>query len=299
MNLNSFKKKGLGLGSSRVDRTGDNEAVLERVTEVCEQLFDLYRSTLAPDTIAEKYEEAINLGGFQFLGRGQNRVAFRNDGSGFVYKVPFREVGLRDNAIEREVASLIATNEQCYKDLAAHAPMVTDFSLGDGYENFCICAEFIENLVSNDMSVGTQEETSIYATVEHYEVLSELLRKFNEYFHISDCHLVLASTNFGVKDGEFAIRDLGYFIPRIGDFESLTDKIDNTPVEYRYLTLDMLPLTSEEKKSVYKRIAKFKTISEMYAPFDINGNLVGNDDDFVDAADCMANMLGKYQREYL
>ena len=68
------------------------------------------------------------------------------EGSSWVYKVPFREVGIRDNKIERYISSTVTTNSKVYNDIGKYIPIVSNFSLPDGWEDFMICAEYIGNL---------------------------------------------------------------------------------------------------------------------------------------------------------
>ena len=284
------------------DNQGDNKKVQERVKELAGAMVEAYQSSSSAEDVARRYEELIREAGFQLLGRGQNRVAFRVEGSDWVYKVPFREVGFRDNAIERYCSSLVSNTPQAYKELAAHMPMVSNFSLGKGYENFMICSEYVKNLVSKNGGVFLKDDrdAAIYAAVEHYREVSAILRKFNDYFHMNDVHLVLSAENFGVKKGSIAIRDLGYFVPRIGEFQSVTVPRGNKDVQIGYYTLDNIALTAEEAEDTGKRIDRLSEVVESWAPYDENGKLlVTNERDLLDASNCIQPLLKQFEENYL
>ena len=284
------------------DNQGENKKVQERVKELAGAMVEAYQSSSSAEDVARRYEELIREAGFQLLGRGQNRVAFRVEGSDWVYKVPFREVGFRDNAIERYCSSLVSNTPQAYKELAAHMPMVSNFSLGKGYENFMICSEYVKNLVSKNGGVFLKDDrdAAIYAAVEHYREVSAILRKFNDYFHMNDVHLVLSAENFGVKKGSIAIRDLGYFVPRIGEFQSVTVPRGNKDVQIGYYTLDNIALTAEEAEDTGKRIDRLSEVVESWAPYDENGKLlVTNERDLLDASNCIQPLLKQFEENYL
>ena len=283
------------------DNQGENRKVQEKVRELAEEMVEAYQSSSSAEEVAEKYRMLISDAGFQLLGRGQNRLAFRVEGSEWVYKVPFREVGFRDNAIERYSSSIVSNDTQAYKALAAHMPMVSNFSLGKGYENFMICAEYVKNLESKtEAFLHDEREAAIFAAVEHYREVSQVLRKFNDYFHMNDVHLVLSAENFGVKKGHIAIRDLGYFVPRIGEFQTVTMPRGNKEVQIGYYTLDNLPLTAEEADDIHKRIERFAGTVESWAPYDDNGKLiVTNERDLYDATDCIQPLLKQFEENYL
>ena len=264
------------------DNQGENKKVQERVKELAGAMVEAYQSSSSAEDVARRYEELIREAGFQLLGRGQNRVAFRVEGSDWVYKVPFREVGFRDNAIERYCSSLVSNTPQAYKELAAHMPMVSNFSLGKGYENFMICAEYVKNLVSKNGGVFLKDDrdAAIYAAVEHFRVLS--------------------AENFGVKKGSIAIRDLGYFVPRIGEFQSVTVPRGNKDVQIGYYTLDNIALTAEEAEDTGKRIDRLSEVVESWAPYDENGKLlVTNERDLLDASNCIQPLLKQFEENYL
>lgn len=289
-------------GYNNYDNQGDNRKVQERIKELANQMIEAYQSSSSAEEVARNYEDLIREAGFQVLGRGQNRVAFRIEGSEWVYKVPFREVGFRDNAIERYCSSIVSGNPQAYKALASHMPMVSNFSLGRGYENFMINSEYIKNLVSKDGGVFLRDnrDAAIYAAVEHYKEVSMILKKFNEYFHMNDVHLVLSAENFGVKKGSIAIRDLGYFVPRIGEFQSVTIPRGNKDVQIGYYTLDNIALTAEETEDVSKRVERFSEVVESWAPYDENGKLlVNNERDLLDATNCIQALLKQFEENYL
>lgn len=284
------------------DNQGENKKVQERVKELAGAMVEAYQSSSSAEDVARNYEELIREAGFQLLGRGQNRVAFRVEGSDWVYKVPFREVGFRDNAIERYCSSLVSNTPQAYKELAAHMPMVSNFSLGKGYENFMICSEYVKNLVSKNGGVFLKDDrdAAIYAAVEHYREVSAILRKFNDYFHMNDVHLVLSAENFGVKKGSIAIRDLGYFVPRIGEFQSVTVPRGNKDVQIGYYTLDNIALTADEAEDTGKRIDRLSEVVESWAPYDENGKLlVTNERDLLDASNCIQPLLKQFEENYL
>lgn len=284
------------------DNQGENKKVQERVKELAGAMVETYQSSSSAEDVARRYEELIREAGFQLLGRGQNRVAFRVEGSDWVYKVPFREVGFRDNAIERYCSSLVSNTPQAYKELAAHMPMVSNFSLGKGYENFMICSEYVKNLVSKNGGVFLKDDrdAAIYAAVEHFREVSAILRKFNDYFHMNDVHLVLSAENFGVKKGSIAIRDLGYFVPRIGEFQSVTVPRGNKDVQIGYYTLDNIALTAEEAEDTGKRIDRLSEVVESWAPYDENGKLlVTNERDLLDASNCIQPLLKQFEENYL
>ena len=284
------------------DNQGENKKVQERVKELAGTMVEAYQSSSSAEDVARRYEELIREAGFQLLGRGQNRVAFRVEGSDWVYKVPFREVGFRDNAIERYCSSLVSNTPQAYKELAAHMPMVSNFSLGKGYENFMICSEYVKNLVSKNGGVFLKDDrdAAIFAAVEHYREVSAILRKFNDYFHMNDVHLVLSAENFGVKKGSIAIRDLGYFVPRIGEFQSVTVPRGNKDVQIGYYTLDNIALTAEEAEDTGKRIDRLSEVVESWAPYDENGKLlVTNERDLLDASNCIQPLLKQFEENYL
>lgn len=283
------------------DNQGENRKVQEKVRELAEEMVEVYQSSSSAEEVAEKYRMLISDAGFQLLGRGQNRLAFRVEGSEWVYKVPFREVGFRDNAIERYSSSIVSNDTQAYKALAQHMPMVSNFSLGKGYENFMICAEYVKNLESKtEAFLHDEREAAIFAAVEHYREVSQVLRKFNDYFHMNDVHLVLSAENFGVKKGRIAIRDLGYFVPRIGEFQTVTMPRGNKEVQIGYYTLDNLPLTAEEADDIHKRIERFAGTVESWAPYDDNGKLiVTNERDLYDATDCIQPLLKQFEENYL
>ena len=284
------------------DNQGENKKVQERVKELAGAMVETYQSSSSAEDVARRYEELIREAGFQLLGRGQNRVAFRVEGSDWVYKVPFREVGFRDNAIERYCSSLVSNTPQAYKELAAHMPMVSNFSLGKGYENFMICSEYVKNLVSKNGGVFLKDDrdAAIFAAVEHFREVSAILRKFNDYFHMNDVHLVLSAENFGVKKGSIAIRDLGYFVPRIGEFQSVTVPRGNKDVQIGYYTLDNIALTAEEAEDTGKRIDRLSEVVESWAPYDENGKLlVTNERDLLDASNCIQPLLKQFEENYL
>ena len=284
------------------DNQGENKKVQERVKELAGAMVEAYQSSSSAEDVARRYEELIREAGFQLLGRGQNRVAFRVEGSDWVYKVPFREVGFRDNAIERYCSSLVSNTPQAYKELAAHMPMVSNFSLGKGYENFMICSEYVKNLVSKNGGVFLKDDrdAAIFAAVEHFREVSAILRKFNDYFHMNDVHLVLSAENFGVKKGSIAIRDLGYFVPRIGEFQSVTVPRGNKDVQIGYYTLDNIALTAEEAEDTGKRIDRLSEVVESWAPYDENGKLlVTNERDLLDASNCIQPLLKQFEENYL
>ena len=284
------------------DNQGENKKIQERVKELAGAMVEAYQSSSSAEDVARRYEELIREAGFQLLGRGQNRVAFRVEGSDWVYKVPFREVGFRDNAIERYCSSLVSNTPQAYKELAAHMPMVSNFSLGKGYENFMICAEYVKNLVSKNGGVFLKDDrdAAIFAAVEHFREVSAILRKFNDYFHMNDVHLVLSAENFGVKKGSIAIRDLGYFVPRIGEFQSVTVPRGNKDVQIGYYTLDNIALTAEEAEDTGKRIDRLSEVVESWAPYDENGKLlVTNERDLLDASNCIQPLLKQFEENYL
>ena len=284
------------------DNQGENKKVQERVKELAGAMVEAYQSSSSAEDVARRYEELIREAGFQLLGRGQNRVAFRVEGSDWVYKVPFREVGFRDNAIERYCSSLVSNTPQAYKELAAHMPMVSNFSLGKGYENFMICSEYVKNLVSKNGGVFLKDDrdAAIFAAVEHYREVSAILRKFNDYFHMNDVHLVLSAENFGVKKGSIAIRDLGYFVPRIGEFQSVTVPRGNKDVQIGYYTLDNIALTADEAEDTGKRIDRLSEVVESWAPYDENGKLlVTNERDLLDASNCIQPLLKQFEENYL
>ena len=284
------------------DNQGENKKVQERVKELAGAMVEAYQSSSSAEDVARRYEELIREAGFQLLGRGQNRVAFRVEGSDWVYKVPFREVGFRDNAIERYCSSIVSNSPQAYKALAAHMPMVSNFSLGKGYENFMICVEYVKNLVSKNGGVFLKDDrdAAIYAAVEHYREVSAILRKFNDYFHMNDVHLVLSAENFGVKKGSIAIRDLGYFVPRIGEFQSVTVPRGNKDVQIGYYTLDNIALTADEAEDTGKRIDRLSEVVESWAPYDENGKLlVTNERDLLDASNCIQPLLKQFEENYL
>lgn len=284
------------------DNQGENKKVQERVKELAGAMVEAYQSSSSAENVARRYEELIREAGFQLLGRGQNRVAFRVEGSDWVYKAPFREVGFRDNAIERYCSSLVSNTPQAYKSLAQHMPMVSNFSLGKGYENFMICSEYVKNLVSKNGGVFLKDDrdAAIYAAVEHFREVSAILRKFNDYFHMNDVHLVLSAENFGVKKGSIAIRDLGYFVPRIGEFQSVTVPRGNKDVQIGYYTLDNIALTADEAEDTGKRIDRLSEVVESWAPYDENGKLlVTNERDLLDASNCIQPLLKQFEENYL
>ena len=166
-----------GFGNGRgYDNEAENRKVQERVFELANGMVEAYQSSSSAEEVAQTYESLIREAGFQVLGRGQNRIAFRVEGSAWVYKVPFREVGFRDNAIERYSSSVVSSDATAFKALGAHMPMVSNFSLGNGYQNFMICAEYIKNLESKSGEfLNDTRDAAIYAAVEHYKEVSAFL----------------------------------------------------------------------------------------------------------------------------
>ena len=80
-----------GFGNNRgYDNEAENRKVQERVFELANGMVEAYQSSSSAEEVAQTYESLIREAGFQVLGRGQNRIAFRVEGSAWVYKVPFR-----------------------------------------------------------------------------------------------------------------------------------------------------------------------------------------------------------------
>ena len=290
----------------RQQRMGDNDEVQERVVELAQELAEVFVSESAPDEVAERFKRLIMGAGFKYLGRGQNRIAFMAEGSSWVYKVPFREVGIRDNKIERFISSYVTTNPEIYNDIGKHIPVVSNFALPDGWKDFMICAEYIGNLRADmlkhtDGTFLNVKEESIAVCVENYEYMSRIIRKLNKYFHMNDIHLVISAENFGVKGDEIAVRDIGYFVPRIGDLEFVTASFGGQDCQMIYWTLDHVPLTEEERKNTEARIAKLSTYAESWAPADSEGKLfhIESKDDLYDAADCIQALLQVFENTYL
>lgn len=290
----------------RQQRMGDNDEVQERVVELAQELAEVFVSESAPDEVAERFKRLIMGAGFKYLGRGQNRIAFMAEGSSWVYKVPFREVGIRDNKIERYISSVVTTNTEVYNDIGKHIPIVSNFALPDGWKDFMICAEYIGNLRADmlkhtDGTFLNVKEESIAVCVENYEYMSRMIRKLNKYFHMNDIHLVISAENFGVKGDEIAVRDIGYFVPRIGDLEFVTASFGGQDCQMIYWTLDHVPLTEEERKNTEARIAKLSTYAESWAPADNDGKLfhIESKDDLYDAADCIQALLQVFENTYL
>lgn len=290
----------------RQQRMGDNDEVQERVVELAQELAEVFVSESAPDEVAERFKRLIMGVGFKYLGRGQNRIAFMAEGSSWVYKVPFREVGIRDNKIERYISSFVTTNPEVYNDIGKHIPVVSNFALPDGWKDFMICAEYIGNLRADmlkhtDGTFLNVKEESIAVCVENFEYMSRIIRKLNKYFHMNDIHLVISAENFGVKGDEIAVRDIGYFVPRIGDLEFVTASFGGQDCQMIYWTLDHVPLTEEERKNTEARIAKLSTYAESWAPADSEGKLfhIASKDDLYDAADCIQALLQVFENTYL
>ena len=290
----------------RQQRMGDNDEVQERVVELAQELAEVFVSESAPDEVAERFKRLIMGAGFKYLGRGQNRIAFMAEGSSWVYKVPFREVGIRDNKIERYISSVVTTNTEVYNDIGKHIPIVSNFALPDGWKDFMICAEYIGNLRADmlkhtDGTFLNVKEESIAVCVENFEYMSRIIRKLNKYFHMNDIHLVISAENFGVKGDEIAVRDIGYFVPRIGDLEFVTASFGEQDCQMIYWTLDHVPLTEEERKNTEARIAKLSTYAESWAPADNDGKLfhIESKDDLYDAADCIQALLQVFENTYL
>nr|DAS02058.1 MAG TPA: hypothetical protein [Caudoviricetes sp.] len=288
------------------NRMGDNDEVQEKVIELAQELADVFLGEYAPDEVADRYRRLIVNAGFKYLGRGQNRIAFMAEGSSWVYKVPFREVGIRDNKIERYISSTVTTNSKVYNDIGKYIPIVSNFSLPDGWEDFMICAEYIGNLRADmlkhtDGTFLSAKEEAIAVCVENYEYISRIIRKLNKYFHMNDIHLVISAENFGVKGDEIAVRDIGYFVPRVGDLEFVTASFGGQDCQMIYWTLDNVPLTEEERKNTEARIAKLSTYAESWAPADNEGKLfhIESKDDLYDAADCIQALLQVFENTYL
>ena len=193
-----------------------------------------------------------------------------------------------------------------YNDIGKHVPVVSNFALPDGWKDFMICAEYIGNLRADmlkhtDGTFLNVKEESIAVCVENYEYMSRIIRKLNKYFHMNDIHLVLSAENFGVKGDEIAVRDIGYFVPRIGDLEFVTASFGGQDCQMIYWTLDHVPLTEEERKNTEARIAKLSTYAESWAPADSEGKLfhIESKDDLYDAADCIQALLQVFENTYL
>ena len=295
-----------GSAFGRQQRMGDTDEIQEKVIELAQELADVFLGEYAPDEVADRYRRLIMGAGFKYLGRGQNRIAFMAEGSSWVYKVPFREVGIRDNKIERYISSTVTTDPKVYEEIGKHIPIVSNFSLPDGWEDFMICAEYIGNLRADmlkhtDGTFLSAKEEAIAVCVENYEYMSRMIKKLNKYFHMNDIHLVISAENFGVKGDEIAVRDIGYFVPRIGDLEFVTASFGGVDCQMIYYTLDNVPLTEEERKNTEARIAKLSTYAESWAPADKEGRLfhIESNDDLYDAADCIQALLQVFENTYL
>lgn len=276
---------------------GDTDEIVEKVGELCGELFDSYKSNKSPEKIQAEMKQIITNHGFEFLGRGQNRIGFRYPNSEFMYKFPYREIGLQDNAAERYISSVITSDAEAYKELSNHFALVTDFVLDDGYENLCICMEFVPNLEIDGSSIGTPEDKSIKAIVTYGEEFVETLKKINGYFHIVDAHPTSAAMNWGTKENGFCIRDYGYFVPRMGDLESLTAVIGKKEVQYVYDTKEDIIL--DKSLSVNEKIDKLADTTESWVPVDENGNRVGNDADEIEVTHASRALLAAFRNEYL
>ena len=307
-NINNFgrslgKSPFGGRGYGRAPQ-GDNENVQAQVLELAETLANIFSEEYSPEEIVNLYIREIREAGFKFLGRGQNRLAFMYEGSSWVYKVPFREIGIRDNKVERYISSFVTTQPKVYEEIGKHIPIVTNFALPDGWQDFMICAEYIANLkadANSGFEIGSAKDEAIYVCVDNYQYVSEVLRKLNKYFHMNDVHLVIGAENFGVKGNDIAVRDIGYFVPRIGELENVTASYHNKEVQMLYWTLDNVPLNEHERKDVDARIEKLRHYAESWAPATPEGEIynVESKDDLYDAADCIQALLQVLESEYI
>lgn len=279
----------------------NEEIKMEKLSRLAEQLVGAYVSKLSPDELQRKMTNIIKDNGLIFLGRGQNRLAFMFDGDEYCYKVPYREIGFRDNFLERNISALITSSADVYNKLGDHFALVTDFRISDDEDmcNFMICQEFIPNVEGTVSSIGmTTEEKAIYGIAENSNLYVETCELINQYFHIIDAHPRKAANNWGVKNDKLCIRDYGYFIPRVGDLADATSTINDKnggSIDVIYLYNSLPNIMANNKLSVDEKIeALMKSANETWYPADENGNQVGDDKNLVDAEYIGKQLLQAY-----
>ena len=111
----------------------------------------------------------------------------------------------------------------------------------------------------------------------------------------------VSGTSFANVKGLLDIRDIGYFVPRIGELENVTASYHNKEVQMLYWTLDNVPLNEHERKNVDARIEKLRHYAESWAPATPEGEIynVESKDDLYDAADCIQALLQVLESEYI
>ena len=276
-----------------------NEDVkMEKLERVAQELLDAWTSKLSPDRLQKKMTDIIRNNGFIFLGRGQNRLAFMIEGDAFCYKVPYREIGFRDNYIERNISSMVSGYEEVYRDIGDNFALVTDFAIGDGeLYNFMICQEYLPNVEGSSSEIGmTVEENAILGIVENGPMYVDVCKRINKYFHILDAHARKAANNWGVKNNQLAIRDYGYFIPRVEDLANAVEtlNINGMSVDVEYLYNALPEILANPNLTMNEKIDKLMDSSvETWCPCDSTGKRVGTDDDLVEA-EAIGNQLLQY-----
>lgn len=263
-----------------VEREYDGNDVIEKITDICGKLFDIYKTKGSPERICDRMIEVLQDDPeITFLGRGQNRVAFMHKNGSMVYKFPYREIGFQDNALERYISSVVTSHAEAYDALEDYMAFVSDFSLGHGYEDLCISMEYLDDLGADD-SIGTPESKAIDYIVDHANDYVEATKELNEYFHLIDAHPVRSAMNWGMKNGKIAIRDYGYFIARTGDLAVIESTVQKQPVQYLYNSEEDVLL--DRKLSHDEKINKLEQSVECWVPVNEDGEVVGTSDDLVD-----------------
>lgn len=263
----------------------------EKIMAIVEGLVKIYRSADSPLVISQKMVEFIEKNGGEVLGTGQNRIGFTVNNYETVFKVAYREIGMRDNVIERYNWSLISSSATVFNAMSPYCPEITNFALEGDLFPFMLEMEFVDDLSTNT-TYATAEETATVALMENSANAAKCIDAWTEFFHILDAHPTQSSLNFGNKNGNVAFRDYGYCIPKIDDFEQITNTINGTPVIYEYNNM-----FKNLHGTVQQKIAEVSSQMEGYAPYDENGNLVPEHDE--EASDFVQSLMRVFVENYL
>ena len=255
-------------------------SVEERILDVSEELIKAYASGSSADMVRENMVRVIEKHGGVVLGRGQNRIGFTLDNYETCFKVAYRAIGFRDNYLEKSYYDLISGEANVYKALNKYVPEVSTFTVGGELENFLIQMEYIEDLKTKSGSYSTDEEAATIALLENSDMAAKTIDAWSEYFWIADAHPTSASLNYGNKGGNIAIRDFGYFVPRIGDLASMTNNVDGVECELVYHNV-----FRELKGSTNQKIDTLNTLAESYNYRDSDGNIYDRQEDAHDIAE--------------
>lgn len=256
-----------------------------------EALVKIYASADSALVVSQKMVEAIEKAGGIVLGIGQNRIGFTMDEHETAFKVAYREIGMIDNLMERFNWELIAGAPEVYRELSPYCPEITQFGLEGDLYPFMLQMEFVDDLATNK-TYTSPEETAAVALLENSTNASMCINAWRKYFHLLDAHPTQSSLNFGNKNGNVAFRDFGYCIPRIDDFESITNNINGKEVIYEYKNM-FEGLTG----TIQQKIMAVQSQMESYVPYDANGNIVEKHEE--EASDFIQSLMKVFREQYL